>query len=141
MEITSINAHYKHRLSVWDMPEFPGWAGIKDTQLCRDAVDNGTAGCLQCPAPGQVCLLWCQGPWFGLREESTQGGGLGSAGELWSGWSQWLCVTGEGGEVTLLGTVQWPLLCPGAESAAPGSPVQVPIVQDAQMLLVTALGV
>lgn len=62
------------------MPEFPAWARIKGTQLCGDVVDNGTANCLQCPTPGQLCPLVVPGPWFGLREESRQGGVQGLQG-------------------------------------------------------------
>lgn len=58
-------------------------------------------------------------------------------GFLESQWSQWLWVTGGGREGDPVAT----LPCPGAVGAAPGSPVQVLIPRDAQMLLVTAQGI
>lgn len=115
MEITSINAHYKHRHSVWDMPEFPAWARIKGTQLCGDVVDNGTANCCSVQhLDSFVPLVWCQ-----RGEQAGRCAGVCRRAlepVVPVGLCDWR-RTGRGS--ILFGTAQWP--CP-----ALGSPEQVP---------------
>lgn len=110
---------------------------IKGTQLCRGAVDNGN-----CKLPA------VSNTWTGLSPCGA--GGFGLVSGRWAGvcrgalelvWSHWLCVTGGGRG----GDPVWPwavatLPCPSAVGAALGSPVQMPVPRDAQMLLVTGLG-
>lgn len=136
MEITSINAHCRHRHSIWDVSEFPAWAWIKGTQRCRDVVDDGSC---RLPAVSNA--------WAGLSRCGA--GGLGSASErrgarevagagraaLQSVWCQWLCVTGQGGELILSAGSVATLPCTCGPACADPTP------RDAQMLLVTALGV
>lgn len=129
--------------SIWYLPEFPAWAWIKGTQLCRAIVDNGN-----CKLPA------VSNTWTGLSPHGPRDLGLLSEREnpgRWAGvcrgalalaWSQWLCVTGEGGGGDPAGHCTMATLpCTSAVGAGPGSPVQVPIPQDAQMLLVTAVGI
>lgn len=112
---------------------------IKGTQLCRDVVDSGN-----CKLP-VVSNTWtglfpCGIGLVSERRDPRRWAGV-CRGALELEWSQWLCVTGggRGGDPVWHWAVAT-LPCPGAVGAAPGSPVQVPIPQDAQMLLVTAGG-
>lgn len=131
MEITSLNAHCRHRPSIWDVSEFPPGRGSRAHNGVGMLWMMGAAGCLQ---SGQVCLRVALGAWVQPQRGPREVAGVGKAA-LQSVWCQWLCVTGQGGELILSAGSGATLPCTCGLACADPTP------RDAQMLLVTALGV